>query len=117
MSKVSYSEIYENAVEKANAMCCPECESVGSLKYADNEVLVCENCQFSIEAEDLQPEWQEKLENEMGFYDDYEDESNYDEEDEVERLSVYEAAEIWAAHGKDEDYTFGYSEEELEEVL
>lgn len=34
-----------------------------------------------------------------------------------ESISVYDAAEIWASHGKDEDYTFGYSEEELEEAL
>lgn len=34
-----------------------------------------------------------------------------------EGLSVYDAAEIWASHGKDEDYTFGYSEEELEDAL
>jgi hypothetical protein len=34
-----------------------------------------------------------------------------------ESLSVYEAAEIWASHGKDEDYMFGYSEEELEDAL
>lgn len=39
-----------------------------------------------------------------------------DEEDD-ERLDVYDAAEIWASHGKDEDYTFGYSEEELEAAL
>ena len=24
---------------------------------------------------------------------------------------------IWASHGKDEDYTFGYTEEELEDAL
>ena len=34
-----------------------------------------------------------------------------------ESLSVYEAAEIWASHGKDEDYMFGYTEEELEDAL
>jgi hypothetical protein len=34
-----------------------------------------------------------------------------------ETLSVYEAAEIWASHGKDEDYMFGYTEEELEDAL
>ncbi len=34
-----------------------------------------------------------------------------------ERLSVWDAAEIWAANGKDEDYMFGYSEEELENAL
>jgi len=32
-------------------------------------------------------------------------------------LSVYKAADIWASNGKDEDYMFGYSEEELEEAL
>lgn len=42
-----------------------------------------------------------------------EDEDDYD----GETLSVWEAAEIWASHGKDEDYTFGYSEEELEDNL
>ena len=41
-----------------------------------------------------------------------------DEMEEFEEpISVYEAAEIWASHGKDEDYMFGYSEEELEDAL
>lgn len=40
-----------------------------------------------------------------------------DIEDTDESLSVYEAAEIWASHGKDEDYMFGYTEEELEDAL
>lgn len=34
-----------------------------------------------------------------------------------EDLSVYDAALIWASNGKDEDYMFGYSEEELENAL
>lgn len=38
-------------------------------------------------------------------------------EDSEEGISVYDAADIWASHGKDEDYTFGYSEEELEAAL
>ncbi len=38
-------------------------------------------------------------------------------DDDDETLSVWDAAEIWASHGKDEDYTFGYSEEELEDAL
>ena len=42
--------------------------------------------------------------------DDYEDDGE-------ERLSVYDAALIWASNGKDEDYTFGYSEDELEDAL
>lgn len=42
----------------------------------------------------------------------------YNEEPEEEdSLSVYDAALIWVSNGKDEDYTFGYSEEELEDAL
>jgi len=40
-----------------------------------------------------------------------------DEEDDNEHLSVYDAALIWMSNGKDEDYTFGYTEEELEDAL
>ena len=44
---------------------------------------------------------------------DYED----DEDDEYdERLSASDAADIWMSRGKDEDYTFGYSDDELEEA-
>ena len=48
------------------------------------------------------------------FYDQEDDED--DDEDE-EDLTVEEAAQIWASHGKDEDYMFGYSEDELEDAL
>ncbi len=41
---------------------------------------------------------------------------DYDDDDD-ERIDVYEAALIWASNGKDEDYTFGYSEDELEDAL
>lgn len=40
-----------------------------------------------------------------------------DDDDDDESLSVWDAADIWASNGKDEDYTFGYSEDELEEAL
>ena len=48
--------------------------------------------------------------NEPVLEDDY-------EEDDSERLSVWDAADIWASNGKDEDYMFGYTEEELENAL
>jgi hypothetical protein len=32
-------------------------------------------------------------------------------------ISAYDAALIWMSNGKDEDYTFGYSEDELQEAL
>lgn len=43
------------------------------------------------------------------------DDDDYDEED-SERISVWDAADIWRSHGKDEDYMFGYTEEELEDA-
>lgn len=36
--------------------------------------------------------------------------------EEDESISVYDAADIWFSNGKDEDYMFGYTEEELEDA-
>ena len=47
---------------------------------------------------------------------DYCEGNEYDEDD-SESKSVYDAALIWASKGKDEDYTFGFSEDELEDAL
>ena len=44
-------------------------------------------------------------------------EAFYEGSDDEETLSVYDAALIWASNGKDEDYTFGYTEDELERAL
>lgn len=49
----------------------------------------------------------------MGELMDDDDEDDYD----GERLSVDDAALIWASNGKDEDYMFGYTEDELEAAL
>lgn len=45
--------------------------------------------------------------------------TEYDEDEfgDSETISVDEAALIWASNGKDEDYTYGYSEYELENAL
>ncbi len=40
-----------------------------------------------------------------------------DDDDDGESFSVYDAALIWASNGKDEEYTFCYSEDELERAL
>ena len=37
--------------------------------------------------------------------------------EEGETLSAYDAALIWMSNGKDEDYTFGYTEDVLEDAL
>ena len=47
-------------------------------------------------------------------YDYYDDDDDYDDS---ESLSADDAALIWASNGKDEDYTFGYTEYELEKHL
>lgn len=47
----------------------------------------------------------------------YDCDDDDEEECDGESLSVYEAAIIWASRGKDEDYMFGYSEDELEDAL
>lgn len=58
----------------------------------------------------------------MGLFDRFKNKANDDIEDDEdyendETLSVWDAAEIWASNGKDEDYMFGYTEEELEDAL
>jgi len=47
--------------------------------------------------------------------DDYDD--DYDDEEDGESLSAYDAALIWMSNGMDEDYTFGYTEDELRDAL
>ena len=46
---------------------------------------------------------------------DFNDDDIFDEEE--ESLSADDAALIWLSNGMDEDYTFGYSEEELSDTL
>ena len=58
----------------------------------------------------------------MGLFDRFKSKANDDIEadddyESDETLSVWDAAEIWASNGKDEDYMFGYTEEELEDAL
>ena len=74
---------------------CPECghrlrRVYSSSGYWDGETYTCDFCNA--------------MEN---------DEDSCDEES----ISLSDAADIWASHGKDEDYTFGYSEDELEDAL
>lgn len=67
--------------------------------------MLCPNCETELEFDTYEDAW---VCPECGEIVD---------EEENQGLSVYEAAEIWASHGKDEDYMFGYSEEELERAL
>lgn len=76
---------------------CIDCGGV--MKYIGHKEWECTKCHTIYEI--------------VGAGYDYEDE----DEDDGERLSVYDAALIWASHGKDEDYMFGYTEDELEDAL
>lgn len=40
-----------------------------------------------------------------------------DDDDDGQTLSVDDAALIWLSNGMDEDYTFGYTEDELRDAL
>ncbi len=79
---------------------CPHCgHRMNRVKdmfgYWDGESYICYHCSGESE------------------YDSYDD----DDDEEDESISVWEAAQIWASNGKDEDYMFGYTEEELEDAL
>lgn len=39
-----------------------------------------------------------------------------EDSEEGEPLDVYQAADIWRSRGEDEDYTFGYDEDELRQA-
>lgn len=78
----------ENAY-KGETPNCPNCGTPLTKRYVYSE-MYCENCRYGLDDDD-------------------------DESD--ESLSVYDAALIWQSNGKDEDYTFGYSEDELEDAL
>ena len=71
------------------------CNGTSLRDYWDKQILCAECALNTIESE--------QIDN---------DNNNNDEE-----LDVYNAALIWASNGKDEDYTFGYSEDELEDAL
>lgn len=47
----------------------------------------------------------------------YIDDDEDDDEHDSETLDVYDAALIWQSNGMDEDYMFGYTEEELRNAL
>jgi hypothetical protein len=52
----------------------------------------------------------------MGIFDIlklFKEEKDSDEGHESDRISLSEARDIWESNGRDEDYTFGYTENEL----
>lgn len=68
-----------------------------------SELILCANCALDIAREQ---------------YEEYQKENpEYFDDDNYHGISVYEAADIWLSNGKDEDYMYGYSEEELEDAL
>lgn len=70
--------------------------------------ILCADCAY--EKWDAEMEAQER---EFGIHHDEED----DEEQNGEGYTVYDAALAWFSHGMDEDYMFGYSEDELRDAL
>ncbi len=75
--------------------CCGECYTEYELDL-ESKMLICPNCGCTWEPDDDEiAEWDGE------YYS-------------GERLDVHDAALIWRSRGKDEDYMFGYTEDELE---
>lgn len=92
-SKMSHDEKY--AWDGKDSMICPRCGAEMTKRYSYS-AWWCENCHDGLD--------EDKLDDD-------------DEDDYGESLNVYDAADIWISNGKDEDYMFGYTEEELEDAL
>lgn len=69
---------------------CPNCGTSLTKRYVYSE-MYCENCRYGLDDED--------------------------DEDDGDSLDVYDAALIWQSKGMDEDYMFGYSDDELRDAL
>ena len=84
----------ENLWDGSDPMICPNCGQPMTKKYTYSEFW-CDNCDIG----EYHPNgWEE-------------------DDDESESISVWDAADIWASKGYDEDYMFGYTQEELENAL
>lgn len=113
---------------------CAEC-AIQAIDNMDDGVYyeVCENCgtQFDPFSDELELQRHTGDDGaELGMFDrylcldcalneymDFIVEEDEDDDNQEESISVYDAALIWASNGKDEDYSFGYSEDELESAL
>ena len=91
-------ELASDISESNMGMNCPECE--GQLEQVGPREWDCLDCG----AEFLKGDGTELAV--CGYH-------SVDDDDESERLSVWEAADIYLSEGFDEDYSFGYSHEEL----
>ncbi len=98
-------------VGDANLQFANECGEYGLVDGSRSEIsdlILCADCALDAARENYE---EFKKEHPECFNDDDEDDGDH------EGISVYEAALIWASHGKDEDYMFGYTEDELEDAL
>lgn len=53
----------------------------------------------------------------MGKQKDYDYDDEFEDDDDCEAINVWDAADIWLSNGMDEDYMFGYTEDELKRAL
>lgn len=83
---------------------CPKCGN-GKMISTTGNWYECDECGFEAKEDEFGVLYYESF-----CDDDFEDVGE-------EQLSVFDAAEIWVSNGKDDGYTFGYSESELEEAL
>ena len=101
---------FSDVAEGAGFILFPVCSQNGIEEIA----AMCSGLIIAGRDRDIHPKYYGKEPDENIEYpeDDYEDDYDSDES-----IDVYDAAEIWFSNGMDEDYTFGYSEEELRRAL
>lgn len=68
---------------------------------------------IGLDDDDEEDEDEDEEEDEIDFVFSF-GEGLFDDEDDSESMDADDAAYAWMSRGKDEDYMFGYSEEELE---
>ena len=97
---------YYETCERCGKQFNPSSEEFEFERQVSHRILGADMYEFGIYCADCAAtEWLNSLE--------IEDDEDFD----GERIDVYEAAQIWLSNGKDEDYMFGYTEEELEDAL
>ena len=102
---------------------CDECNAYLNSQPGFNTnsgVWKCSECGYENNIDESQilsyDEYEEFKESGYETYNDYLYDSEHGDES-SHGMSAYDAALIWASNGKDEDYMFGYTEEELEDAL
>ncbi len=69
VTEMSFSDLFLKSRGMASLDMCPDCRAMYSMSPADDTVMVCGECGYSVDIEDYASDILERLEEEEGFYD------------------------------------------------